>query len=132
MIRVLFDHNMPPMMARCLDAAIKPDGHEAFALRDRFPISIPDIDLYTALGKEQNWITISKDTKNAKRPPERAAILRSGVLAFYLAPAVQKKSPIQQAALILWHWERMVQQRSINQSGLFVIPENKGSRFKPL
>lgn len=132
MIQVLFDHNMPPMLARCLNAAISPDGHKAFALREKFPVNIPDVDLYTALGREQNWITISKDTMNAKRPPERAAILRSGVLAFYLAPVIQRKPPIQQAALILWHWERMVQQRNNNRSGLFVIPENKGSKFKPL
>lgn len=132
MIQVLFDHNMPPMMARCLHEAIKPDGHTALALRDKFDKRIDDIDFYTALGQEPNWITISKDTHNAKRKPEKAAILRSGVLAFYLAPAIQRKPAIQQIALILWHWEKIVQQRNNNRSGLFLLPENKGSKFTPL
>ncbi|WP_157935803.1 PIN-like domain-containing protein [Paracoccus zhejiangensis] len=132
MIRVLFDHNMPPALARCLHEAIKIEGHEACALRDKFPKNISDIELYTKIGKESNWITLSKDVHNAKRKPEKAAILKSGVLAFYLAPTIQRKPITQQAALILWHWERMVQQRLNNRNGLYLLPENKGSKFKLL
>ena len=132
MVKVLFDHNMPPVIARALHELIRPDGHEAWPLGDRFSRSVTDITYFTALGKEGNWIVISKDVANAKRPPERAAILQSGVIAFYLAPSVQKLRINEQAATILWQWDKMVVQRTNNKNGLFLIPINKGSRFEVL
>lgn len=129
MVKVLFDHNMPPAIARALHALIHIDGHEAWALRDKFPTDIEDAEYFRLLGKEQDWIVISKDTNNAKRPPERDAIIRSGVLAFYLAPAVQALSVNQQAATIIWQWDKIVQQRRSNRNGLFLLPLNKGTRF---
>ncbi len=132
MVKVLFDHNMPPAIARSLHELIKSDGHEALPLRDKFPIGISDINYFSQLGKENDWIVISKDTNNAKRPPERAAILASGVLAFYLSPAVQKQKINEQAATILWQWDKIVVQRNNNASGLFQLPVGKNSKFRSL
>jgi PIN like domain len=132
MVKVLFDHNMPPVIARALHILISPQGHEAYALRDKFDKRIEDIDYFTALGKDDGWVVISKDVANAKRAPERAAILRSGVLAFYLAPSVQRIRVTEQAATILWQWEKIVAQRATNRNGLFLIPINKGSKFESL
>jgi len=132
MVNVLFDHNMPPRIAKALDILIKDDGHRAYSLRDRFPKNISDIDLYGELGKQKGWVVISKDTNNAKRKAEKAAILKSSVLAFYLRPAVQKQRINEQAATILWQWDKIVDQRRLNSSGLYLIPVNKGSGFKPL
>ena len=132
MVKVLFDHNMPPVLARTLHALVSNDGHAAYALRERFPIKISDIDLFTELGKERDWIVISKDVANASRKPERAAILRSGVIGIYLAPAVQKSLIYEQAATIIWHWEKIVDQRKRNANGLFLLPLNKGSQFRTL
>jgi hypothetical protein len=132
MVRVLFDHNMPPVLARTLHALIEGDGHEAIALREKFPITISDIDLFTELGKEGDWVVISKDVKNASRRPERAAILRSGVIGIYLAPSVQKSRIHEQAATIIWQWERILNQRASNANGLFLLPLNKGSKFSAI
>ena len=132
MVRVLFDHNMPPVLARTLHTLVKDDGHEAIALRDKFPTNIGDIELFTELGKERYWVVISKDVKNASRRPERAAILRSGVIGIYLAPSVQKSRIHEQAATIIWQWERIVSQRTSNANGLFLLPINKGSKFSAL
>lgn|SRR5690625_3550976 len=132
MVNVLFDHNMPPALARALDAIIKVDGHAAFALRDRFPTDIRDIDYFEELGRDGDWIVISKDTANARRPAERQAILNSGVLAFYLRASVQNQSIYHQAATILWHWDKILLQRQTTESGLFLLPVNKGSRFRSL
>jgi hypothetical protein len=132
MVKVLFDHNMPPVLARTLHALVREDGHEAHALRDKFPTNIGDIELFVELGKERGWIVISKDVANASRKPERAAILRSGVIGVYLAPAVQKSRINEQAATIIWHWERIVNQRANNANGLFLLPINKGSQFRAI
>lgn len=132
MVKVLFDHNMPPSIARALNELIKSDGHSAFPLREKFKTDIGDIELFITLAKDGDWIVISKDVANAKRAPERAAILRSGVLAFYLAPAVQKQRVNEQAATIIWQWDKVVQQRANNKNGLFLLPVNKGSQFTAL
>lgn len=132
MVKVLFDHNMPPSLARALHEIIKLDGHEAWALRDKFPTSISDVDLYQSLSGDKDWVVISKDAAQARRAPERAAILRSGVVAIFLAPSVEKQPLHQQAATILWHWDAIIRQRASQANGLFVLPINKGARFRSL
>lgn len=129
MVRVLLDHNMPPSIARALHEIIRLEGHEAHALRDKFNSDISDIDYFNQLGKD--WVVISKDLQNSRKRAERAAILRNSIVAFYLSPGLQKKRIGEQAASILWHWDKMLAQRANNQNGLFQLPENK-SRFKAL
>lgn len=131
MAKVLFDHNMPPMLARSLHEIVQKGGHEAHALRDKFKVDISDIDYFDQLGSGGNWIVISKDLNNAKKKAEKAAILRNSIVAFYLCPSLQKKHVTQQAAAILWHWENILVQRKLNDRGLFKLPEGKG-KFRPL
>ncbi|PHQ86258.1 MAG: hypothetical protein COB65_01375 [Thalassobium sp.] len=121
---------MPPAIARALHELVSVEGHEAHALRDKFPTDIDDISYFSELAKESDWIVISKDLANAKRAPERAAILRSGVVAFYLAKSVQKQRVNEQAATILWQWDKLVQQRQNNENGMFILPIGKSSKFK--
>lgn len=123
---------MPPAMARALHEIVRPDGHEAWALRTRFDVKIGDIELYELLGREKGWLVISKDVKQAKRAPERAAILRFGVVALFFAPSVEKLGIYQQSATILWHWDAIVQQRMTQANGLFLLPINKRSVFHSL
>lgn len=123
---------MPPAIARALHELVSIDGHEAIALRDKFPKNINDIDLFNALGRERNWVVISKDGKQAVRKPEREAILRSGVLAVYLAPSVEKQKVNEQAATILWHWDKIVSLRNFHENGQFQLPINKGSKFRAM
>lgn len=132
MVKVLFDHNMPPVIARALHVLVQPDGHEAWALKDKFPVNVQDIEYFSELSKERDWVVISKDLNNAKRPPERAVILRSGVIAIYLAKAVQKQKVNEQAATILWQWDKIVSQRMNNKNGLFILPVNKATKFSTI
>ncbi len=129
MVKVLFDHNMPPILARALHPLINQDGHEAFALRDKFDIRISDIDYFCELGRD--WIVISKDLQNHRKRAERAAILSNKVVAFYLSPSLRKKRVNEQAASILWHWDKMLLQRKTVENGLFQFSESK-SRFRSL
>ena len=129
MVKVLFDHNLPPCIAQSIHELIRVDGHEAFPLRDRFPISIFDIDYFNKLGSD--WIVISKDLQNSKKKAEKVAINRNSIVASYLSPSLQKKKVNEQAAAIMWHWDKMVLQRSIIESGLFQFSENK-SKFRAL
>ncbi len=129
MVKVLFDHNMPPCIARALHELIKIDKHEAFALRDKFPTNISDIDYFNNLGSD--WIVISKDLQNSKKKAEKAAITRNNIVAFYLSRSLQKKKIGEQEAAIMWHWDKMLLQRSTLRGGLLQLPENK-SKFRAL
>jgi hypothetical protein len=132
MVSVLFDHNMPPAIARAVHEIVRIDGHSAASLRDEFSARVSDVQLFTELGGRGEWVVISKDAANARRLAERQAILRSGVLALYLRPSVQRQPIHQQAATILWHWDKILVQRRTNERGLFELPVNKGSRFRSL
>ncbi len=129
MVKILFDHNMPPCIARAIHELIKVDGHESFALRDLFDTKISDIDYFKALNRD--WIVISKDLQNSRKKAERAAILQNKIVAFYLSPALQKKKFGEQAAAIMWHLDKILSQRLNVENGLFQLPENK-SRFRSL
>lgn len=129
MVKVLFDHNMPPRIARAVHELIKPDRHDSFALRDQFDTNISDIDYFKKLNRD--WIVISKDLQNSRKKAERAAILQNNIVAFYLSPALQKKKAGEQAAAVMWHLDKMLIQRSSVENGLFQLPENK-SRFRSL
>lgn len=131
MVKVLFDHNMPPSIARGLNEIVKGDGHSAVALRDKFQTSISDVQYFDILGSERGWIVISKDLQNSRKKAERAAILRNSLVAFYLSNGLQKKKINEQAAAILWHWDKMLTQAGIVDRGLFQIPQNKG-KLRPL
>lgn len=131
MVRVLFDHNMPPPIARALHAIISKDGHEAFALRDKFHVKVSDVEYFDKLGSRGDWIVISKDLQNTRKKAEKTAILRNRIVAFYLSPALQKKHITMQAAAILWHWPSILKQRELVERGLFQLPENKG-KFRSL
>lgn len=129
MVNVLFDHNMPPRIARALHEIISSDGHSAWALRDKFPTNITDVEYFSKL--DRRWVVISKDLQNSRKRAERSAILRNNLVAFYLSPALQKKKVGEQAAAILWHWDKILTQRENVANGLFQLPENK-SRFRSL
>ncbi|MEM6623159.1 MAG: hypothetical protein AAF674_13080 [Pseudomonadota bacterium] len=128
-VKLLFDHNMPPRIARAIHELIKDDGHEAFDLRERFRPSIGDVEYFDELNR--GWIVVSKDLKNSKKKAERSAILRNNIVAFYLSPTLQKKKAGEQAAAVMWHLDKMLLQRVAVQNGLFQLPENK-SRFRSL
>lgn len=130
MVKALFDHNMPPAIARSLHEIVRLDGHEANAVRDLFPVNISDKDLFKNLGPE--WVLISKDRSQAKRKPERLGIIKSNIVAFYLSKSVEQQRINEQAATILWQWDKMVLQRKNNRNGLFLLPVNKGTQFSTL
>lgn len=123
---------MPPSIARAVHEIVKVDGHESWALSQIFDRKISDIELYERLGTGKSWVVISKDGSQARRRPERAAILRYGVVAIFLAPSVEALDIHQQAATILWHWDAIVRQRETQANGLFSMPINKRSKFRSL
>ncbi|WP_191059667.1 PIN-like domain-containing protein [Geminicoccus harenae] len=106
-MKLLLDANLSPRIARAVHVLVEPDGHEVHALVDRFPAATKDEVWLESLAAENGWATLTFDRHIMKRPHEREAWLRSGVVVFALEPAWAKGLlPREQAArLILW-WPR--------------------------
>lgn len=87
-MKLLVDHNLPPVMARAIHLLVERDGHEVTALRDRFPPDCPDIEWLGRLGMEGGWSVLSMDHMILRRPAERVALNRARVTAYFLASGV--------------------------------------------
>lgn len=108
-MKLLLDANLSPRIARALNHLVEPDGHQAHALTDRFPAGTPDPLWLSELARDKGWAALTLDRHITKRPHEREAWLRSGVIVFALAPAWGKGfQPREQAARLLMIWPRLV------------------------
>lgn len=132
-MKLLLDNNLPPVMARAVHTLVAGDGYIAAALRDRFPANSPDIDWLAALGEDGGWSVLTLDQMIMRRPAERLALHRSGVTAYFLAPAWAKLSTLEKTARFLLWWPKLCQAATlVGPGGLFELPVNAGSTLRPL
>lgn len=127
----MFDENLPPVMARSLQALFA-DKHEIVALRDKFKRSgIQDVEWITTLGQEGNWCVLTADTRISKNRIERNAFLSNGLVGFIMAPAVRKQPMHRQLSRILYIWDSIEGQSKFVSNGLFEFGI-RGAKFKQL
>ncbi|RYD94134.1 MAG: hypothetical protein EOP50_10005 [Sphingobacteriales bacterium] len=105
-MRVLFDHNLSPAMARALQELFK-HQHEIKALRDKFNPNISDIAWITELSREGRWIIISGDRRITKNRAEHTAFASSKLIGMFLAPGLYKSPVIKQTERLLALWSNI-------------------------
>jgi hypothetical protein len=99
-VKVLFDHNLSPRLARALQAFF--DGqHEISALHDKFSPSTTDIALFEELSREGVWIFISGDRRIFRNKAERTAFRESRLIGMFLCPALYKAREIKKLEKLL-------------------------------
>ena len=86
-MKVMFDHNLSPKLARALQEFFKGD-HIIQTVRDRFPTSIKDIELFKQLSVDGHWVFISGDRRITKLHAERDAFRSSKLIGFFLSPGL--------------------------------------------
>ena len=127
----MVDENLPPNMARCLQALFK-EQHEIIALRDKFDQSgISDTAWITTLGKEGSWCVLTADLRISKNKIERNAFLSNNLVGFVMAPALRKLPLTRQLARILFIWDQIETQSNLASNGLFEFGI-RGNKFKQL
>jgi hypothetical protein len=132
-VKLLFDNNISPRVARAINALIESDGHMAVPLRDKFPAGTPDLDWIEALAKEGGWTVISADHRIRKNQAERAAWLQTELIGFFLEPALARLEPLQQSArLIFWLPILERQLGLIRGPALFALPLRATSKLRQL
>ncbi|MDS4030047.1 MAG: hypothetical protein RKO66_08235 [Candidatus Contendobacter sp.] len=125
-MKCLVDNNLPPALARALDAlsASKfPDLEQVIALRDRFPRNTPDVTWIQALGQEGNWFLLSADQFRKHGDLERKALRQSGLIVFCLSKQWSAQQYWEECAHLLQWWPHIVDQAERLQGGAaFRVP----------
>ncbi|AGI26492.1 hypothetical protein H681_23125 [Pseudomonas sp. ATCC 13867] len=112
----LIDNNLPPALARALNELCKADGHAVVPLRDKFPMSTPDVHWIAALAAEGGWAVISQD-KFTKGDVERRAFRESGIPIFCLAKQWGQEDYWKKAHNLVRWWPAILKQSSLISGG---------------
>jgi len=130
-LKVFVDNNLPPVLARGLDALFATD-HEVICHRDRFgETHVADEEWISALGAEGDWVVLSGDLNIAKKRPSRELFLRSGLVGFFPRAAVMELPLAKKASRILYVWDQMERIALNVRPGLFEL-QQRGERFAAL
>ena len=128
-MKLLLDHNLPPRLARCLQALFDKE-HEIVALGEKFPVDVADLDWIKALDREGGWAVLTRDLRIRTRPHERAALDRSRIVYFFLAGSWRKFKVEETAARLIRLVPLMSAQTKLVERGRFELPI-KGARLRP-
>jgi predicted nuclease of predicted toxin-antitoxin system len=130
-VKVLFDHNLSPKLARALQAFF--DGtHEIAALRDRFAPSITDIDLIEQLSRDGDWVLVSGDRRITRNKAEREAFRKSKVIGLFLSSGLYKAREVKKLERILALWDAIEDICSrVSPGAMFELPM-RSARIKQL
>jgi hypothetical protein len=130
-LRLFVDNNLPPVLARGLDALFA-DDHHVICHRDKFgKTHVKDEEWIRALGSEGDWVVLSGDLNIARKRPSRELFLRSGLVGFFPKAAVMELPLNRKAARILTVWPRMEEISQAVRPGVFELPV-KGDKFASL
>jgi hypothetical protein len=102
-VKVFFDHNLSPALARAFRELFKPE-HEVIALRERFSPNISDVDWITDLSREGQWVVISGDRRITRNRAEYSAFRNSRLIGMFLSSGLHKAPVVKQAERLLALW----------------------------
>ncbi|WP_075292161.1 DUF5615 family PIN-like protein [Pararhizobium arenae] len=130
-MKVLFDHNLSPRLARSLQALF-PDEHEIVALKDKFPPTIKDVDLIAELSKQGGWVLISGDRRITRSKAEKRAFHNSKVIGMFLSAGLYKAPVLKQAERLIALWPVIeTVAGSVSGGAMFELPM-KSTKLGPL
>lgn len=132
-MKLLFDNNLSPRVARAINELLIGEGGAAVALRDKFEASMPDVEWIAALGVEGGWSVVSGDHRITKNHAERAAWMQTSLVGFFLERALLQLDPIQQTSrLLLWLPVLERQLGLIKGPALFALPLRSTSKLRQI
>ncbi|MBA8819453.1 hypothetical protein BRY73_08465 [Ochrobactrum sp. P6BS-III] len=121
-MKVLVDENLPPALARALNALFA-GKHEIIHTRDRYGPGVKDLQWIRDLSTEGRWIIISGDRRITRNKAEYNAFRASNLVGFFLSKGLYKSSTVKQMERLLALWENIEKQSDIVQGGaMFELP----------
>lgn len=132
-MKLLFDNNLSPRVARAINELIRGSGDEAAALRDKYAAATPDTEWIAALAAEGGWSVVSGDLRIARNRAERAAWMQTSLVGFFLEPALLRLDPVHQTSrLLLWLPVLERQISLITGPALFALPLRSTSKLRQI
>lgn len=132
-MKAQLDENLPPALARALNALVEPDGHEVMHATDLVTAGTADVDLFAAIARAGVAIHITQDHHHRK-PVERDAIAGAGLVVFVLAKGWADQQYYEKAARLVQWWPRIVEQAAaMRPPAVFRVPWRfGGGRFEQI
>lgn len=130
-MKVLIDENLPPALARALNALFA-DDHEVKHLREFFGPGVKDSEWIPTLSREGRWVVISGDRRITRNKAEYHAFRNSRLIGFFLSAGLYKAPLVKQAERILALWPGIEKLAATVQGGaMFELPM-KSTRISQL
>jgi hypothetical protein len=127
-MRAQLDENLPPALARALSCLVETDGHSVLHVTALVPRGTLDVDLFHETTRAGIQIHITQDHHH-RRPIERDAIARLGLVVFVLAKGWTSQPYYEKAARLIQWWPRIVEQaHSMKPPAMFRVPWPLGAR----
>ena len=121
-MKVLIDENLPPAIARALDALFSGE-HEVVHIRERFGAGVTDAAWISQLSDEGHWIVISGDRRISRNRAEYMAFRGSNLVGFFLSKGLYKAPVLKQMERILALWPVIEKQSGLIAGGaMFELP----------
>lgn len=130
-MKLFFDHNMSPAMARALRELFKGE-HEVTCLAEKFPRNISDIDWISSLSKEGLWIVISGDRRITRNRAEYHAFRSSSLIGLFLSQGLYKAPVIKQMERLLALWPAIQTVPATVQGGAMYELPLKSTKLRQL
>lgn len=128
-MKFLVDNNLPPALAHALRELSKPENHEVFHLKDRFPADTPDTVWIGSLSEEGGWIVVTHD--NLNKGLEREALRQAGLLVFFLDKSWKDHKFWEKAHNLVKWWPRIIEQAGgIEDGAAFQVKWNFSGKGK--
>jgi hypothetical protein len=130
-LKVLIDENLPPALARSLNALFA-GKHEIIHVRERYGPGVTDLQWITELSTEGRWIIVSGDRRITRNKAEYNAFRTSNLVGFFLSKGLYKSPLIKQMERLLALWPTIEAQSTLVQGGaMFELPMSS-TRLKQL
>ncbi len=121
-MKVLIDENLPPALARSLNALFA-GKHEIIHVRERYGPGVKDLQWIAELSAEGRWVIISGDRRITRNKAEYNAFRSSNLVGFFLSKGLYKSPLIKQMERLLALWLTIETQSALVQGGaMFELP----------
>lgn len=123
-MKVLVDENLPPALAKVLNALAEPDDHEVKHVSELGRRGMKDRELFAAIAKEGVRVHITLDHHHRKQV-ERDAIAGAGLIVFVLSSSWASQPLCEKAARLCRWWPKIVEQAErLNPPAVLRVPWN--------
>lgn len=130
-MKAQIDENLPPALARALNALVVVDGHEVVHVTD-YAKGAPDLDLFRRAIADGVRVHITQD-HHYRRPEEREAITRLGLTVFVLAKGWNNLRHYEKAARLIEYWPAIAAASTMFAAGsIFRIPHRRKGKLEQI